>query len=94
MNSVRERSAAMNDNGRPPDPSPEELKIFRENQRKVPLEEILPHAGKHVAWSLDGLHVVASGDDVSEVNQRVIAAGIPPNRVVFDYIDEPDVSYI
>ena len=84
----------MSNNGRPPDPSAEELNTFRENQRKVLPEEILPYAGKHVAWSLDGLHVVASGNDVSEVNQRVIAAGIPPNRVVFDYIDEPDVSYI
>ena len=84
----------MNQNGRPPDPSPEELDRFRENQMKVPAEAYLPYVGKHVAWSLDGLHIVASGDDIGEVNDKVIAAGIPANRVVFDYINEPDVSYI
>ena len=84
----------MNDNDRAPDPTPEELDLFRQNRQKVPPEEYLPYAGKHVAWSLDGLHIVAGGDDFGEVNDKVIAAGIPPNPVVFGFIDEPDVSYL
>ena len=61
---------------------------------KVPSEELTPYIGKHVAWSLDGTRIVASGDDVKEVNDRVVAAGIPPNRVVFGYIHDADVSYL
>jgi hypothetical protein len=83
----------MSSNGRPPDPSPEELQLFDENIRKVPMEDLAPYLGKHVAWSLDGAHIVASGDDYREVNDKVVAAGIPPNRVVFDYIKDPEISY-
>jgi hypothetical protein len=84
----------MSNNGRPPDPSPQELQLFDENMRKVPFEDLARYVGKHVAWSLDGTRIVASGNDVKEVNDKVVAAGIPPHRVVFDYIDDPDISYL
>ena len=84
----------MNSNGRPPDPTAEELQVFDENMRNMPEQELTPYIGKHVAWSLDGTRIVASGGDYDEVNDRVVAAGIPPNRVVFGYINDPDVSYV
>ena len=81
----------MSDNDQAPDPTTEELDAFRENQRKVPPEDLLPYAGKHVAWSVDSARIVASGDDYGEVSDKVVAAGIAPNRVVFGFIDEPDM---
>jgi hypothetical protein len=67
---------------------------YYENQREVPLEVILPYAGKFVAWSLDGKTILAGGDTIEEVDQKLIAAGIDPSRVVGGYIDEPGVSYL
>lgn len=84
----------MNRNGQPPDPTMEELDIFLENQRKISPEELLPYAGKQVAWSIDSARIIASGDDMDEVEEKVVAAGVAPNRVVFGFIDDPEVSYL
>jgi len=81
----------MSENGRAPDPTAEELRVFNDKLNKVPLEDMEPYVGKHVAWSLEA-RIVACGDDPREVNDKVVAAGIPPNRVVFDYIEDPDIS--
>ncbi len=70
------------------------MELFAENRRRVPLEHLIPFEGKHVAWSLDGLHIVAYGESMEEVDKKVIAAGIPPNRVVHGYIPDPNVSYL
>ena len=84
----------MCSNGRPPDPTTEELDAFREKQRKARPEDLLPYAGKHVAWSVDSARIVAGGDDMDEVEAKVVAAGLAPNRVVFGYVDDPEVSYL
>ena len=84
----------MSSNEKAPDPTPEEMVRFQENRSRVPLEHLLPFAGKHVAWSLDGLHIVACGDSMEEVGDKVVATGLAPNRVVFGYIDDPSISYL
>lgn len=81
-------------NGRAPDPTTEELDDFREKQRKLRPEDLLPYAGKHVAWSIDRACIVASSDDGAELEDKVVAAGIAPNRVVFGFIEDPKVSYL
>ena len=66
--------------------------VFEENQRRVPPEVYYQHAGKYVAWSLDGSRIVASGATREEEFANLEAAGIDPGRVLHGYIDEPGVS--
>ena len=69
-------------------------KEFFENQKKVTPAERAKYDGQHIAWSWDGSRVVASGADLDEVEQKVIAAGIDPSRVVFDYVPPGDISLL
>jgi hypothetical protein len=50
--------------------------------------------GKHLAFSPDGTHIVASGATEEELESALQAAGIHFSQVVFSYIDGPDVSRI
>ena len=84
----------MNRNGQPPDPTPEELCRFREDVKKITPEELLPYSGKQVAWSIDSARIVASADEGAELEDMVVAAGVAPNRVVFGFIEDPNVSYL
>lgn len=80
----------MNSNGErlaPPD-----LSHYDENRSKFPLEELAKYAGKHIAFSLDGTRILASGDSIEEVEEQLIAAGINPSQVVGSYVDPPDVT--
>jgi hypothetical protein len=82
--------AFMNTNGErlePPD-----LSHYDENRSKFPLEELAKYAGKHIAFSLDGTRILASGDSIEEVEEQLIAAGINPSQVVGSYVDPPDVT--
>ena len=38
------------------------FRLFDENRSKFPQDDILAYRGKHVAWSPDGLKILASGD--------------------------------
>lgn len=82
----------MNTNGRAPDPTGPEMERFQENRWRYPLEKLIPYEGFHVAWNLEGTEIVATGNSMEEVDNKVVAAGLPPNRVVFDYIDGPGAS--
>jgi hypothetical protein len=73
------------------EPSVEEC--FYENQRNFPPEELAKYYGRHVAYSRDGASILASGRSYEEVQEIVKSAGLDPSRVVFGYVDDPDVSY-
>jgi hypothetical protein len=60
-----------------------------ENVRNFPPEELRKYAGKFIAWSWDGSSILASGDSMQEVEAKLVAAGIDPERVVGDYVDLP-----
>jgi hypothetical protein len=74
----------MTDNGHPPEV---DLVVFEENRHKFPPEQLLPHAGKYIAWSGDGTRVVASADTEEELYSVLDAAGIRDNQVVYSYVD-------
>jgi hypothetical protein len=70
--------------------------LFNENLNKIPFEELLPHAGRRVAWSMDGTRVLASGHDDAELLQALAALGIQPDEVVWGYVpgeDEDSLLY-
>ncbi len=75
----------MNANGQRLEPP--ELSSFSENRCNFSPEQLLLYAGQHVAWSPDGTRILASGEDMDAVEKKLIAAGIHPSQVVFDYID-------
>lgn len=67
---------------------------YYENQRNISPEELAKYYGRHVAYSWDGASVVASGESYDEVQRNVRAAGLDPSRVIFGYVDDPDVSVL
>jgi hypothetical protein len=66
---------------------------FYENQRNFPVEELAKYYGRHVAWSRDGTTILASGGSWEDVEIALRSRGIDAGRVLFDYVDEPGVSY-
>jgi hypothetical protein len=75
----------MNANSQRPEPT--ELDCYDENRRNFPVEELAKYCGKHVAFSLDGTRILASGDSLEAVDQNLEAMGIAFNQVVHSYID-------
>jgi hypothetical protein len=62
-------------------------KIFFENQAKIAPEALLPYAGRHIAWSWDGSRILDSAEEREQLIEKLVAAGVDPHRVVFDYVD-------
>jgi hypothetical protein len=66
---------------------------FHENQNKFPVEELWKYAGQQVAWSWDGTRILAAAPDDAQLFQKLAELGIDFQRVVFDYVPDPDKSY-
>jgi hypothetical protein len=64
--------------------------IFFENQRKVTPETLLPYTGQHIAWSWDDSRILAGDPDPEGLEEKLRAAGIDRQRVVFAYVDDPN----
>lgn len=75
----------------PPFPWPEK---FAENSAKFPVEELWKHIGQHIAWSWDGTCIVAAAPTETELYRILDERNIDSERVVFDYVHDPDVSII
>jgi hypothetical protein len=78
----------MNANGKPLEPP--DLSLFNENRSRFPPEMLLPFVGQHVAWSSDGLRILANGNNLEEVEARLEAAGIDLGQVVFGFVPPAD----
>ncbi len=63
---------------------------FSVNVNRIPEDVVSQHAGKYVAYSLDGTQILASGQDDEEVDKKLTAAGIDPSRVVHGYVPTPE----
>ncbi len=80
----------MDLNGKPPP----DLSRFHENRLAFPPEERMKYAGKFVAWSPDGLRIIASGESEQEVEDKLVAMGVDPSQVVGENIPELGVSLL
>lgn len=69
-----------------------EINKFRENQSKVPLEELMKHNGKYVAWSDDGTHILASDEDSSRLYDWLGESGYDAGEILIAYVDVPELS--
>jgi hypothetical protein len=64
------------------------------NREQFPATELAKYYGKEVAWSLDGLQIVASGDDPLQVCAAVKKAGLNSEEVVLAYVPFPDEAIL
>jgi hypothetical protein len=92
------KDRAADTTNQPPHPGPNRKKPdppwpdprYEQNRAKFPLEELAKYAGQYVAFSIDGMRILAGADTMEAVEEKLIAAGIDPSRVVGSYIDGPD----
>ena len=62
------------------------MSIYEQNRSHFSLEELRQYRGKWVAFSSDGSRVIASSDDIGELNDLVVAAGVNPEIVGIERI--------
>jgi len=77
----------MNENGKrlePPD-----LHSFHDNWCRFPVQQLAPYYGQYVAWSPDGLRILACGATEEELERNLIALSIAPSQVVGEFIELP-----
>ncbi len=77
----------MKTNGTPPHPPG--IEFANANRAAVPVEQLIPFEGKYVAWTADSTRILTSGADLIEVERNLVAAGIDPSQVIFEFIPEP-----
>jgi hypothetical protein len=65
-----------------------------QNRSEFPEEELKKYYCRHVAWSLDGTRIVASGEDDQQVFDAARAAGYTTEQVVFSYVPYPDEVFL
>jgi len=67
---------------------------FFENQKNFPEEELMKYAGEYIASSWEGDRILASGETVAQVWQKLLDAGLDPQRAVYDYVADGSVSLL
>jgi hypothetical protein len=67
--------------------SPATNTTYRENRAKFPLEELRKRHGQWVAFSPDGLRIVASAATIAELADRVGTAHEALRDMVLEYIE-------
>jgi hypothetical protein len=65
------------------------IELANVNRAAFPVEELIPFEGKYVAWTADSTRILASGADLLEVETNLVAAGIDPSQVIFEFIPPP-----
>ncbi len=65
---------------------------FRGNRARFSIEELLQYDGKWVAFSADGSRIVASAETLTELDERIVAAGENPEQVGLERIEFDDCS--
>lgn len=77
-----------------PHAEPVHASEYRKNRNQVPLDVLLLHAGQFVAWSLDGMRILASATDLPGLFRATADAGLLPGQFVQDYIDDANLSQL
>lgn len=67
-------------------------KQFARNREQFPDDELRKYAGKWVAFSGDGKRIVASADDLEELDRAVVAAGEDPQEVGLERVVSEDTA--
>jgi len=70
------------------------MQQYLKNRRQFPHEELEQYAGKYVAWSPDGAHILASDQDPGKVIDSVKALGYDPSETVIEAIPSLDEVFM
>jgi hypothetical protein len=65
--------------------------LFIRNRYAHTLDELAPYEEKYVAWTEDGIRILAAADTEAELYKEVDRLGL--KNYVVDFIPDPDVSY-
>lgn len=68
----------------------ENMRKYLKNRSTFPVEELSQYAGTWIAWSPDGLRIVASAKNLEDLDSLVQAAGENPTQCVIEGIPEED----
>jgi hypothetical protein len=60
---------------------------YRENRARFPGAELMKYCGQWVAFSKDGLRVIASDNDLATLDELLVAAGEDPEQVALERIE-------
>ena len=63
------------------------MSAYEQNRSKIPFAELQKYDGKWVAFRSDGSRVIASSDDLADLDARIIAAGEDPQTVGLERIE-------
>ncbi len=63
------------------------MKTYRQNRERFPAGDLKPYDGQWVAFSADGRRIVASGESIGQVSERVGAAREDLDDVVLERIE-------
>jgi len=63
------------------------MKTYRQNRARFPASDLKRYDGQWVAFSTDGCRIVASGESVGQVSERVSAAREDLQDVVLERIE-------
>ena len=78
----------------PAPPDPPGRRFFNQNRTKYPPEDVLPFSNQYIAWQADGTRILANAPTWEELEEKLRAMGIDASQVVFEFIPDPDVSYL
>jgi hypothetical protein len=67
---------------------------FFENQKNIPPAMLQPYVNQYIAWNWQGDRILAAAASEEELMDLLKAGGTDTNRVVFDYVPDPNVSYL
>jgi hypothetical protein len=65
---------------------------YRENRARFSRDELVKYQGQWLAFTLDGRKIVASHEDLGALDKLVVAAGVDPQQVGFEWIELDDSS--
>ena len=63
---------------------------YRTNRARFPKAELAKYHGAWVAFSADGCRIVARGETIEQLEERILAVGQDPQRVVREWIAGPE----
>lgn len=67
-----------------------DIQTFRENRAKFSWDDLAAYNGQWVAFSSDGSRIVASAEDLMELERLIRAAGEDPDLVGYERIELDD----
>jgi len=67
-----------------------DIQLFQQNRQQFPPEELAKYAGKYVAWSPDGTHILACNEDELLLANAIRDAGHNSAEVLIGFVPADD----